>query len=134
MSLPSLAAIDAVTSTGCLALSSDGRLLALFDGDSRLTIHETKSGQVQRRLRWRGKLGSANSINAMAFSPDGLTLAVGDNDSIRLYDVPSGRERGGMATPWVRSMAYSADGRTLAAGLRYQPGLRLWETVDLIAK
>ena len=34
----------------------------------------------------------------------------------------------------VRALAYSADGRTLAAGLRYQPGLRLWETAELVPK
>jgi WD40 repeat protein len=119
----------------CFAFSADGNRLAVFDGDNRLLICDTAAGsKQQRRLRWRGKLDGAATIHAVAFSPDGQTLAVGDNESIRFYDVPTGRERGGLATPWVRSLAYSADGRTLAAGLRYQPGLRLWETADLVAK
>ena len=70
----------------------------------------------------------------MAFEPDGKTLAVGGSDSIRFYDVPSGRERSWVASPWVRSLAYSTDGRTLTAGLRYLPGLQLWDTADLEAK
>jgi WD40 repeat protein len=119
----------------CFAFSADGNRLAVFDGDNRLLICDTAiGGKAQRRLHWRGKPGAAATIHAVAFSPDGQTLAVGDNESIRFYDVPTGRERGGLATPWVRSLAYSADGRTLAAGLRYQPGLRLWETADLVAK
>ena len=126
--------IEPVTSSAVFNFSTDGQLLAVFDGDSRLSIYDSQTGTVQRRLRWRGKLGAANSINALAFSPDAKTLAVGDNDSVRLYDVATGRERGGLSCPWVRALAYSADGRTLAAGLRYQPGLRLWETAELVAK
>ncbi len=126
--------IEPVTSSAVFNFSTDGQLLAVFDGDSRLAIYDSQTGTVQRRLRWRGKLGTANSINALAFSPDAKTLAVGDNDSVRLYDVATGRERGGLSCPWVWALAYSADGRTLATGLRYQPGLRLWETAELIAK
>lgn len=121
-------------SGGCLAFSADGSMLAAFNGDSRLAILDPKIGKEAKRLRWRGKLGIVDSINALAFAPDGKTLAVGCSDSIRLYDVPTGRERGGIPCPWVRSLAYSADGRTLAAGLRYQPGLRLWNTADLVVK
>ena len=122
------------TSGGCFAFSTEGSLLAAFDGDNRLSLLDPKTGKDVRRLRWRGKLTSTDGINALAFSPDGKTLAVGGSDSIRLYDVPTGRERGGLASPWVRSLAWSADGRTLAAGLRYLPGLRLWNTTDLVAK
>ena len=125
--------IEPVSATGCLTFSSDGLLLAVFDGVSRVAIHDSTTGQIQRRLRWRGKL-EADAITAMAFEPDGKTLAVGGSDSIRFYDVPSGRERSWVASPWVRSLAYSTDGRTLTAGLRYLPGLQLWETADLVAK
>ncbi|MFO0801726.1 MAG: hypothetical protein U0791_01200 [Gemmataceae bacterium] len=123
-----------VVSAGCLAFNADGSQLAEYDGNNRLSLYDTKTGNETRRLRWRGALGSADGINALAFSPDGRTLAVGSSDSIRLYDVPTGRERGGLASPWVRDLAYSADGRTLAAALRKQPGLRLWNTADLVVK
>lgn len=121
-------------SGGCLAFSADGAKLAAFDGSTRLAILDVKTGREVKRLRWRGTIGAVDSINALAFASDGQTLAVGCSDSIRLYDVPTGRERGGIPCPSVRSLAYSADGRTLAAGLRYQPGLRLWNTADLVVK
>jgi WD40 repeat protein len=123
-----------VASAGCLAFNADGTVLAEYDGNNRLSLYDTKTGNETRRLRWRGTLGAADGINALAFAPDGLTLAVGSSDSIRFYDVPTGRERGGLASPWVRDLAYSADGRTLAAALRKQPGLRLWNTADLVVK
>jgi WD40 repeat protein len=135
----SLRSINPVTPAACFAFSVDCNSIAIFDGGKRLALEQhlavdDVTGIHHRPLRWRGKLGSANSIHALAFAPDGQTLAVGDSESIRLYDVPSGRERGGLSSPWVRSLAYSADGRTLAAGLRYQPGLRMWNTADLVAK
>ena len=73
-------------------------------------------------------------ITAMTFAPDGKTLAVADRESLRLYDVDSGRERCWVSCGWVRSLAYSPDGKTLAAGLRYGSGVRLWKTDDLWAK
>jgi hypothetical protein len=125
---------EPVAGGACFAFSADGSLLAAFRGDNRLSLLDPKTGKEVKRLRWRGRLGSADSIHALAFAPDGKTLAVGSSDNIRFYDVPTGRERGGLASPWVRDLAYSADGRTLAAGLHYQPGLRLWNAADLVAK
>lgn len=127
--------IENVSRSGCLALSADGKLLAVFNGENRLTLHDTATGKQLHRLRWRAEDRTKPiQINALAFSPDGRTLAVGDISSVRLYDVSTGRERGGLASGWVRALAYSADGKTLAAGLRHLPGLRLWPTADLVAK
>ncbi len=131
---PATAFERTATANGCCTFSADGSLLAEYDGDNRLSLLDPKTGKDVMRLRWRGKLNAVESINALAFSPDGKTLAAGGADSIRFYDVQTGRERGGIASPYVRCLAYSADGRTLAAGLRYQPGLRLWKTEDLVAK
>mgnify|MGYP001252722732 CR=1 FL=1 len=99
----------------------------------RLAILDPATGKEVKRLRWRQVAGEATDIHALAFDPSGQTLAVGSSSSIRFYDVATGRERGGVACPWVRALAYSADGRTLVAALQRKPGLRLWETVDLRA-
>jgi hypothetical protein len=58
-------------------------------------------------------------VVAIAFSPDGRTLASGGGDGpIRLWEVASGREVRRLEghTAWVRAVSFSPDGRTLASG------------------
>jgi hypothetical protein len=70
---------------------------------------------------------------AVAFSPDGKTLAAGGSyRGIRLWEVATGRQRARFVgrAPRIRSLAFAADGRTLAAGgwQDGQPALvELWD-------
>jgi WD40 repeat protein len=87
-----------------------------------------------RRPRLLGVLsGNDSSINKVAFSPDGHTLATaGSDNTARLWDVHDIRHPSPLSTltghtSGVNSVAFSPDGHTLAtAGV--DGTTRLWET------
>ena len=76
--------------------------------------------------------GHTDSVRAIAFSPDGATLASGAGDyTVRLWDVASGGARAVLrvSTGWVTAIAFSPDGTTLAFG-GTDSRVRLWEVAS----
>ena len=101
------------TDCRAIALSPDGLHLAVsLDRPVRLF-------DVERRRERAVLRGHTGYPSALAFSPDGSTLASGSWDqTVRLWDVATGRERASFKWPIgrVTALAYAPDGLRLAAG------------------
>ena len=92
------------------AVSADGRTYALGSG-AAVRLLDVRSGRV-RTL----PLNHHADVRALAFTPDGATLASGDDSgAVIVSDVASGRVRERLSghTDSVTGMVVSADGRTL---------------------
>jgi WD40 repeat protein len=119
-----------------LALSPDGRTVACatFGG---VELWSTETGKLARVLDFQHGMGKRYLCeSAVAFSPDGTTLASGaDDNSIRLWDWTTGSLLRRLQVPdrRISYLAFSPDGNILAEYGGTAPGqasdgaLRLWE-------
>jgi WD40 repeat protein len=116
-----------------VAFSPDGKMLAC-GCNSYLRINnqlgflgEVKLwdiGSGKERARFQGHIGN---LRAVAFSPDGKTLASGSMDqTVSLWDVATGKERATLRVGVVTCLAFSPDGTILAVGAT-DGTLKLWE-------
>jgi eukaryotic-like serine/threonine-protein kinase len=102
------------------AFSPDNRWLAFsaFDGGEAIRVWDLSAGRLKQTLA-HFRIGETFAAFAMAYSPDGRTLACGGySGEIRLWSVPSGRPldpplKGHISG--VNCLVFSADGRTLAS-------------------
>jgi RNA polymerase sigma factor (sigma-70 family) len=111
-----------------IALSPDGKILATginhFDPDraGEVALWDTNTGKLVSLLQ-----GHKELVHALAFAPDGRTLASASHDNtVKVWDRATGKElRSYDVTDshWATTLvAFSPDGRTLAVGWAKGPG------------
>jgi WD40 repeat protein len=101
-----------------LAFSPDGSLLATGNSpalswDRSVVLWDLKTGLELRRLH-----AGREVLMALAFSPDGQTLAWGGYGKVHLWDLATGSKRLQLETQEhtnIASLAFSADGNRIAA-------------------
>jgi WD40 repeat protein len=112
---------------GALCFSRDDRYLAATlsgpgrgkqEDGTRLKVYEVAQAREYRTLRPMPGRGR-NEFTGCAFSPDQRWVAVGMDESVRLFDLINGQERGSLGLParaYVRESAsnVSPDGRWIS--------------------
>jgi WD40 repeat protein len=119
-----------------LTFSPDGEAIVTGSGD---WVTPARGGAVQlwtwrKPNRWGlntsreiSRLDTRGAVLALAYSPDGTTLAVGcDDGEVRLWEPYRGTHPDSLKQKGrVRSLAWSPDGRTLAAAA--DMSVNLWD-------
>lgn len=109
-----------------VALSTDGRRLAWVDVKTNaICLWDTVARKEIRRLG-----GGVTGVIALAFAPDGKTLASGGHDRlVHLWNIETGQELNSWVSHrWMAtSVAYFPDGRTVASASNQE--VWLWDAV-----
>ena len=109
----------------CLAVSPDGRTLAVNSSHDCFMVLDARTGKEQ----FRCVLESNEFARSLAYSPDGKLIASGsDKGEIRLWDAASGDllQKFDTHTKTVYCVAFSPDGKTVASA-SWERAVQLWD-------
>ena len=131
-----------------LAISSDGLLVAAGGDDGTVRIWDVSTGKLLKTLTFSGlrkrmkEAGAAEdevlSVESVAFSPDGQTLATlagsfSDLEEIELWEISNGKSKGTLRgiSPLVDRVVFSPDGKRLASAGKMLMTITLWNPSSL---
>jgi WD40 repeat protein len=121
---------DGTHNARLVAFSTDGRHVAAGGFGAVVTIWDWDD-----RRRLGAVDGHRGGITALAFSPDGSTLATGSSSGlVKLTDLPSARVRATFRAHGpgngVTTLAFSPDGALVSTASYLESTVRLWSAVD----
>jgi WD40 repeat protein/serine/threonine protein kinase len=108
-----------------LAVSPDGITLASSAGnETAVHLWDMATGQEKAPFK-----GHAKPVHCLRFSPDGRTLASGDEaGTVKLWDLATQQARVTISGPWgsITGLAFSPDGKTMAS-VRQTESVDIWD-------
>jgi WD40 repeat protein len=112
-----------------VAIDSAGKRVAAVDSAGNVYVWSTSGGSPEVVSG-----ASTTSVDAVAFSPNGKTLAISGSEGTLLWDVTTHSSRTLSAGPGTspEAVAFSTDGKTLAVG-DANGGIYLWNLVNFQA-
>lgn len=105
-----------------VACSPDGRWIAVGREDAAIELRTTDQEGIAKQLA-----GHRDVVSDLAFAKDGTLASAGYDQTIKLWDVATGKELRTLTghDNWVFGIAFSPDGKTLASA-GYDKTIRLW--------
>jgi RNA polymerase sigma factor (sigma-70 family) len=109
-----------------VAFSCDGKRMATGSADKTVMVWDLATRETVRTFT------HATMVGAVAYAPDGKTLAAASGNLLMLWDLETGKERAILRSDApVYSAAFSADGKTLAWATGKSDGsdreVRFWD-------